>query len=91
MSPTPQAQLPLFQDLKEVPIKILTVSERPPGHRTLGPIIKKTTKAIQVHYYNWILWIPRKAARRIQGTQTHTAPLWAIETAKAHPSAKRLD
>ena len=81
-------QLTLFP-MEEVPVKIRSVDERPVGYRVLGNILNETPKAIQVTYYAWILWIPRKAARRVRGAKTLVAPLWAIESAKNHPSAQQ--
>ena len=81
-----QKQLTLFQ-MEETPIPIRTVAGRPPGYRGLGKILDKTPKAVQVSYYKWVLWLPRKAVRRIRGVEIYFAPSWAIESAKEHPSA----
>ena len=79
-------QLTLFQ-MEETPIRIRTVVERPSGYRKLGKILDKTPKGVQVSYYQWVLWLPRKAVRRIRGREIYFAPSWAIESAKEHPSA----
>lgn len=83
-------QLTLFQ-MEETPIPILTVTERPSGYRVLGKVLDKTPKGVQVLYYQWVLWLPRRAVRRIRGKEIYLAPSWAIKTAKQHPSAERKD
>ena len=83
-------QLALFH-MEETPIPIRTVVERPPGYRVLGKILDQTPKGIQVLYYQWVLWLPRRAVRRIHGREIYLAPSWAIESAKQHASAERKD
>ena len=83
-------QLTLFQ-MEETPIHIRTVVERPPGYRVLGKILDNTLKGVQVSYYQWVLWLPRRAVRRIREKEIYLAPSWAIESAKQHPSAERKD
>ena len=74
--------------MEETPIPIRTVAERPPGYLGLGKILGKTPKAVLVTYHAWVLWLPRKAVRRLNGKETYFAPLWAIESAKNHSSAQ---
>ena len=88
MPPKPK-QLTLFP-MEDTPIKIRDVKERPAGYRILGNVVNETPRAVQVTYYKWILWIPKKAVRRIRETKALAAPLWAIESAKEHPSAQQV-
>lgn len=68
------------------PIRVRRV--RPKGDRILHEPCGETDRAVRFRYYGWILWLPRSALSRI-GTD-YTAPLWAIESAKAHESARHF-
>ena len=67
-------QLTLFP-MEDTPIKIRDVADRPSGYRILGKVLNETPKAIQVVYYKWTLWLPRKAVRWVRGANTLVSPL----------------
>ena len=79
-------QLTLFQ-IEETPIPIRAVAKLPQGYLGLGKILNETPKAVQITYYEWVLWLPRKALRRIRGKEIYFAPWRLIESAKQHQSA----
>lgn len=70
--------------------RIKVQAERPAGYRELGEIRQKTEKAVQVEYHSWLLWIPKKALVKVKNGP-YTAPAWAIDSAKDHPSARDND
>lgn len=64
-------------------------SLRPSGNRELGEVLQRTEKAIRFGYHGWSLWIPKSAITKVR-RGPYTAPAWAIESAKEHPSASHI-
>ena len=59
---------------------VARTATRPAGNREFQGALHQSEKAVCVLYYDWNLWIPKKAVRRCNGTLS--APGWAIEKAK---------
>ena len=74
----------LQKDDRRTPIRKRTL--RPTGYRELHEPVAETDKAVRLRYYAWLIWIPRSALVKVG--ETYTAPAWAIDSAKAHPSAR---
>lgn len=71
--------------------EVKQVAERWPGYHYLGTYRDHTTLALQFDYYGWRLWLSRKAVIYVRSEKRYCAPLWAIETAKEHGSARSSD
>ncbi len=69
------------------------VSERPPAHRTvvMAYRLSDSRKAVLVRYFRWKLWIPLKAMVQVWPKYELYANGWAIDRAKAHPSACKME
>jgi len=66
-----------------------TAKYRPRGDRILGAKHESTEKAVRFEYYGWLVWLPKRAVTKVHHGP-YTAPAWAIDSAKEHPSARYL-
>lgn len=69
--------------------RIKRTQERLSGYLLIQDIFSFSKKAFKVKYYTWTLWVPKKAVIRwYEGSEDRYAVArWAIDSAKAHPSA----
>lgn len=71
-------------------VRVRSRRERPKGHRwmTSAEPVVETAQAAKFRYYDWLLWIPKRALVRVG--DAYCAPAWAIDSAKDHESAERV-
>jgi hypothetical protein len=63
------------------PKGIQALSDGASGYRGLQSIKRETDKAVLAVYYDWELWLPKKAVRKTRSGE-YVAPSWAIDSAK---------
>lgn len=70
-------------------MKVKTRKNRVAGYRILGEKLAETEKACLFSYHGWEIWLPKSALVLVTNGDFYTAPAWAIDSGKDHPSATR--